>query len=144
MSELKGKQGERFLKNMINKEKKKNNSQQTKTQTCLKSGVGSFCEVEQERTTSNFLKDKRIPIGEDKTADTNNWTLDKQIEELKWEDYIYERYISLDNIKLFLNKLKEEIDNAQEDYANLDWVSKEQVIDLINKRAGKGFSEGKE
>ena len=36
----------------------------------------------------------------------------------------------------FIKRLKEDIENAQEDYANLDWVSKDQIIEIINKRTG--------
>ena len=32
-------------------------------------------------------------------------------------------------------------ENAQEDYANLDWISKEQALEIINKRAGNKLTD---
>jgi len=45
-------------------------------------------------------------------------------------------YYSEEDVKEFIKRLKEDIENAQEDYANLDWVSKDQIIEIINKRTG--------
>ena len=36
----------------------------------------------------------------------------------------------------FIKRLKEDIENAQEDYANLDWVSKGQIRKIIDKLTG--------
>lgn len=42
-------------------------------------------------------------------------------------------------LKEFINIVKDEIDDAQEDYGNLDWISKEQALNIIKKRAGNKF-----
>ena len=40
-----------------------------------------------------------------------------------------------------VEKLKEGIEEAQEDCANLDWISKDQAISIINKKRGE-FKNG--
>jgi len=37
----------------------------------------------------------------------------------------------------FIKKLKKDIDNAQEGCGNLDWVSKDQALEIIDKLAGE-------
>ena len=39
-------------------------------------------------------------------------------------------------LKEFIENLKDEIEDAQEDYGNLDWISKEQALKIIKRRAG--------
>ena len=41
------------------------------------------------------------------------------------------------DVKEFIKIIEDDIENAQEDYANLDWISKDQVLKIINKRAGE-------
>lgn len=40
-----------------------------------------------------------------------------------------------------MNELIEEIENAQEDCAILDWISKDQAIEIIKKYIGKELSK---
>ena len=40
-------------------------------------------------------------------------------------------------LKEFIENLKDEIEDAQEDYGNLDWISKEQALKIIKRRAGE-------
>ena len=40
-------------------------------------------------------------------------------------------------VKEFIKSIEDDIEAAQEDYANLDWISKEQALKIIKKRAGK-------
>ena len=40
-------------------------------------------------------------------------------------------------VKEFIKSIEDDIEDAQEDYANLDWVSKKQTIKIINKHFGK-------
>jgi hypothetical protein len=55
---------------------------------------------------------------------------------IKWKGYSTEEWMVLfmkkdrEDLK---EKLKEELEEAQEDYANLDWISKEQAIKIIDK-----------
>lgn len=50
----------------------------------------------------------------------------------KWEEIIPSA-----DVKEFIKIIEDDIENAQEDYANLDWISKDQVLKIINKRAGE-------
>ena len=45
--------------------------------------------------------------------------------------------ISKHRVIRIMDDIKNEIDNAQEDCANLDWISKEQALKIINKHLGK-------
>ena len=47
--------------------------------------------------------------------------------------------IPVNTFKKVITKIKTEIENAQEDYANLDWISKEQAIKIIEKHIGKSL-----
>ena len=40
-------------------------------------------------------------------------------------------------VKEFIKLIEDDIEDAQEDYANLDWISKDQALEIIKKRAGK-------
>lgn len=51
--------------------------------------------------------------------------------------FMKEGYYLEEDVKEFIKELKEEIDNAQEDYGNLDWISKKQALDIIDKRVGE-------
>jgi len=62
------------------------------------------------------------------------FVLSEKIEEACW--VIEGSVIRKQDVKEFIKKLKEEIDNAQEDCGNLDWISKEQALNIINKLAG--------
>ena len=44
----------------------------------------------------------------------------------------------------FIEELKEEIENAQEDYGNLDWVYKENALEIIDKIKLKHFGKESE
>lgn len=44
--------------------------------------------------------------------------------------------VPVGKVKEFIRLLKDDIDEAQEDYANLDYVDKIHIINIINKRAG--------
>ena len=44
-------------------------------------------------------------------------------------------------VKEAVKKLKERTENAQEDYANLDWISKEQMIRIIEEEFGDKLVE---
>jgi len=46
-------------------------------------------------------------------------------------------HIKKEDVKEFLFELKEDIENAQENNGNLDWINKEQAIKIIKKRAGE-------
>lgn len=61
-------------------------------------------------------------------------SLSEKIEEACW--VIEGSVIRKQDVKEFIRLLKEEIDNAQEDCGNLDWISKEQALNIINKLAG--------
>lgn len=44
-----------------------------------------------------------------------------------------------EDVKEFIRLLKEEIDNYQEDYANLDIIQKHHALEIIDKLAGEKF-----
>ena len=48
-----------------------------------------------------------------------------------------EDVVAVKKVKQTMDDIKNEIDNAQEDCANLDWISKEQALKIINKHLGK-------
>jgi len=197
MSELKGKQGERFLRNMVKKEnriyckfcgtklkkdrfglicpkdwthnneesckRKKDNSQQIQNS---KDGLHPISDTLTIQRTGE-IGVEGIKFGEDKTADTNNWTLDKQaltpkriIGILNKGEVVFRE----EDVKLFVNKIKDlkvkwesrELENNKEfikeknkdkEFWNGVDVCSELIIRDLNKLlelAGKGFSEGKE
>jgi len=39
-------------------------------------------------------------------------------------------------LKEFIADISNDIEDAQEDYGNLDWISKEQALKIIKRRAG--------
>ncbi len=41
-----------------------------------------------------------------------------------------------DKVKEFIADISNDIEDAQEDYGNLDWISKEQALKIIKRRAG--------
>lgn len=41
-----------------------------------------------------------------------------------------------EDVREFIRIVKEDIENAQEDSGNLDWISKDQAIAIIDKLAG--------
>jgi len=43
------------------------------------------------------------------------------------------KFQTLKDVLKLSDKLKDKIDNAQEDCGNLDWISKEQALDIIDK-----------
>ena len=47
-----------------------------------------------------------------------------------------EHYYIESDIKEFIKRLKEEVDNSQYDYANLEHVNKDKVMEIIDKLAG--------
>jgi len=40
------------------------------------------------------------------------------------------------DIREFIEIIKEKIDNAQEDFGNLNWINKEHAINIINQYSG--------
>ena len=52
----------------------------------------------------------------------------------KW-GMIFQRIFEQD--KEFIKRLKEELDNEQVDYANLDYIYKETAMEIIDKLAGE-------
>ena len=49
-----------------------------------------------------------------------------------------------EDIKEFIRKLKEKIENAQEDCGNLDWISKTQAVNIIKLLSGYRLNTFKE
>ena len=43
----------------------------------------------------------------------------------------------IEHFKEVIKQIKEDIENHQEDFANLDWIDKNNAIVIINKRAGE-------
>ena len=55
--------------------------------------------------------------------------LSVEIEHDGWLDITY--------VKEFIRLLKKEMENAQENCGNLDWISKDQALEIIDKLAGE-------
>ena len=68
----------------------------------------------------------------------------KTIKELE-KNYCYTDEIRLQTLKDILELIKElknKIDNAEEDFGNLDWISKKQALEIIDREL-KERIEGK-
>ena len=61
-----------------------------------------------------------------------------------WQNRDDSSYIYVEDVRVHIQNVINKIDNAQEDYANLDWVSKEQAIDIIKEEFGKLAKEEQE
>ena len=51
--------------------------------------------------------------------------------------YVSSKMLYAKKVFEYVEKLKEEIEDAQEDCGNLDWISKDQALMIINKRMGE-------
>ena len=59
------------------------------------------------------------------------------------EEYLLGYNTCKEDVLELIEILKDKIDNAQEDFGNLDWISKEQALEIIDKEL-KARIEGEE
>ena len=94
-----------------------------------------FNEISQGKTNT-----REMPDGKDNQypADTQSLS-DKILFGKMRRELIGLQLLNVEDVRLAVLRLKDEIENAQEDCANLDWISKEQVLEIINKIVGEGL-----
>jgi len=61
-----------------------------------------------------------------------------------WSSFSDGDILDVENVKEFIKEMKERIENAQYDYANLEHVMKSKVIEIIDELAGERLIEDSE
>ena len=90
---------------------------------CRNCGADEGCYCNDEAIVDEIIKGEEM----EKEFDLSNKALGGE--------YSLRTYKEKD-VKEFMVVVENDIENAQEDYANLDWISKEQAIKILKKRAG--------